>query len=97
MRPEVRALFKQLLYMGREYPAESGGYTKFSAALKAAFRKTPASTLRELQAALEKGEYVVKGMLDSIAGSRQQQAAQADPVSAVYRAMASSLAALAWP
>lgn len=74
MRPEVRALFKQLLYMGREYPAESGGYTKFSAALKAAFRKTPASTLRELQAALEKGEYVVKGMLET---QHRQQSAQA--------------------
>lgn len=62
MDPRVRLLFKNLLYMGKEYPAQSGGYEKFSRQLKRAFRNTPAQTPAEMESALQKGEYVTKGM-----------------------------------
>lgn len=62
MDPRVRLLFKQLLYMGKEYPAESGGYAKFAERLKAAFRNTNADTAQSMDKALEKGQHVTKGM-----------------------------------
>lgn len=46
--------------MGKDYPAESGGYGKFTNSLKSAFRKTPANTEEELDKALEKGDYIIK-------------------------------------
>lgn len=63
MRPEVRQLYKALLYMGREYPERSGGYGKFVVMLKRAFQETAIAGDGDLQRALEKGEYVKKGML----------------------------------
>lgn len=62
MNPKVRLLFKQLLYMGKDYPIESGGYSKFSNSLKGAFRKTPVNSEEDLTQALKKGEYIIKGM-----------------------------------
>lgn len=62
MDPRIRTLFKLLLYMGKEYPAESGGYTKFSRLLKQSFNQTAADTPEQLAAALKKGEYMIKGM-----------------------------------
>lgn len=47
--------------MGKDYPADSGGYSKFSNNLKNAFRNTPANTEEELEAALKRGEYVIEG------------------------------------
>lgn len=61
MNPQIRQLFKLLLYMGKDYPAESGGYQKFSRSLKAAFRKTPVNSEEDLNKALQKGEYITKG------------------------------------
>ncbi|QWU85983.1 hypothetical protein CA3LBN_000201 [Candidozyma haemuli] len=60
MNPKVRSLFKQLLYMGKDYPIESGGYSKFSNSLKGAFRKTPVNSEEDLTQALKKGEYIIK-------------------------------------
>lgn len=65
MDPRVRQLFRSLLYMGKEYPAESGGYLKFSQKLKRSFRSTPGATPEEVDRALEKGQYVIKGMYDN--------------------------------
>lgn len=53
--------------MGKEYPAESGGYAAFSRKLKHSFRNTPGSTAQEVDKALEKGQYVVKGMFKPVA------------------------------
>lgn len=62
MDPRARQLFKQLLYMGKDYPHELGGYLKFSRNLKLAFRGTSITTEDDLKQALAKGEYVIKGM-----------------------------------
>lgn len=62
MNPKVKSLFKTLLYMGKDYPIKSGGYDKFSGSLKSAFRKTTVTNKEELEEALKKGEYVIKGM-----------------------------------
>lgn len=56
MNIEVRQLFKQLLYMGKDYPVELGGYDKFSKVLKKKFRTTPTAD----DQALEKGQYIIK-------------------------------------
>lgn len=64
MRPEVRQLYKALLYMGREYPEGSGGYAKFAVMLKRAFRGAVVRDEDDLQKALEKGEFVKKGTFD---------------------------------
>lgn len=66
MNPQIRQLFKNLLYMGKDYPAESGGYGTFSSKLKNAFRKTPVDSEELLKRALDKGEYVIKGMKNSL-------------------------------
>lgn len=63
MDPRARQLFKQLLYMGKEYPQQLGGYLKFSRNLKLAFRGTSITTEEEMKQALAKGQYVIKGML----------------------------------
>ncbi|SGZ52382.1 CIC11C00000002968 [Sungouiella intermedia] len=64
MDPRVRQLFKLLLYMGKEYPQESGGYAKFSQGLKRAFRSTSIQSEEDMTKALAKGEYITKGMCD---------------------------------
>ncbi|RUS34358.1 complex 1 protein [Jimgerdemannia flammicorona] len=60
LRSQVISLYKQLVYLGREYPL---GYTEyFRPRLKAAFAKK--SDLREgeeIRRAIAHGEYVVKG------------------------------------
>lgn len=60
MNHQVRQLFKQLLYMGKEYPQELGGYLKFSRVLKKNFRTTEANDEHQLTKALEKGQYIIK-------------------------------------
>lgn len=62
MDPRVRLLFKQLLYMGKEYPVESGGYGKFSRQLKTAFHKTPVVAHEDMEKALARGQFVTSGM-----------------------------------
>lgn len=64
MNPQVRQLYKQLLYMAKDYPAESGGYQKLVAQCKLQFRKTPIETTVQLEQALAKGDYIIKGMLE---------------------------------
>jgi len=60
MDPKIRQLYKTLLYMGRDYPAQSGGYTKFRLALKSGFQNTQVSTSDDLDRAVKKGEFVIK-------------------------------------
>lgn len=62
MDPRVRFLFKSLVYMGKDYPAQSGGYAAFIVRAKTAFRKTPVQSETDLEQALAKGSYIVKGM-----------------------------------
>ncbi|KAI8062568.1 hypothetical protein BC940DRAFT_308565 [Gongronella butleri] len=59
MRPEVRALYKQLSYLGREYPL---GYNEFfRPRLKAAFmKKKDLTSDQDIQQAVALGEYVCK-------------------------------------
>lgn len=61
MDPKVRLLFRQLLYMGKDYPLELGGYAKFSSSLKKAFRSTTIDSPQGLEKALDKGQYIIKG------------------------------------
>lgn len=61
MDPKVRLLFKQLLYMGKDYPAELGGYAKFSTSLKTAFRSTSINSGSDMTRAMEKGQHIMKG------------------------------------
>ncbi|ODV78359.1 uncharacterized protein CANTADRAFT_53237 [Suhomyces tanzawaensis NRRL Y-17324] len=60
MDPRVRNLYRNLLYMGRDYPVQSGGYGKFRQVLKKSFQSTRAENEQDMAAALEKGEYVTK-------------------------------------
>ena len=62
MNSQVRQLYKILIYMGKDYPVGLGGYQKFRRQLKDQFINTPVSTQKDLTAALEKGEYIIKGM-----------------------------------
>lgn len=62
MDPKVRQLFKQLTYMAKDYPLESGGPVKFMSVCKARFRATEVSDQKLLETALAKGEHVIKGM-----------------------------------
>lgn len=64
MNSKVRQLYKVLIYMGKDYPASLGGYQKFRRQLKAQFVNTPVRTQKDLTAALEKGEYMIKGMYE---------------------------------
>lgn len=58
MRPEVRLLYKELLYIGREYPK---GTVVFNAMLKKGFLKNKSlSTDEEISKAVEHGRYVYK-------------------------------------
>ncbi|OBA19761.1 hypothetical protein METBIDRAFT_32833 [Metschnikowia bicuspidata var. bicuspidata NRRL YB-4993] len=61
MDPRVRQLFKQLVYMAKEYPAESGGYSRLVGQAKRAFRGTEIGHADDMHRALSKGEYIVKG------------------------------------
>lgn len=60
MDPRIRQLYRQLLFMGRDYPVQSGGYGKFRTQLKRSFEKTEVVSEEQLQKALAKGDYVVK-------------------------------------
>lgn len=58
LHPQVRNLYKTLLYIGRDYPA---GYTYFRTKLKSAFMKNKSlSTESEIQSAIHRGEFVMK-------------------------------------
>ncbi|KAI8586976.1 lyr motif-containing protein 5a [Geranomyces variabilis] len=59
LRAQVKDLYKQLLYMGREYP--NGGIDYFRPKLKAAFlKKRTMSDPAEIEAALKQGDYIKK-------------------------------------
>ncbi|CAG90154.2 DEHA2G03608p [Debaryomyces hansenii CBS767] len=60
MNSQVRYLYKTLIYMGKDYPARSGGYQKFRRQLKAQFVNSPVRNEQDLAAALAKGEYIIK-------------------------------------
>lgn len=60
MDPRVRQLFKQLVYMAKEYPIESGGYGKIVNGAKKQFRTTKISHTEDMDKALQKGEYIIK-------------------------------------
>lgn len=62
MNLKVRNLYKTLLYMGKEYPIESGGYPKFIKGLKKSFQSTRIENEQDLTNALGKGDYIIKGM-----------------------------------
>ncbi|KAF1799805.1 hypothetical protein V8B55DRAFT_1156571 [Mucor lusitanicus] len=59
LRPQVIALYKQLVYLGREYPA---GYTDFfRPKLKAAFlKKRELTDEQEILKSIKFGEYIIK-------------------------------------
>jgi hypothetical protein len=58
MNPKVRDLYKQLLYIGREYPK---GFDYFRKGLKAAFlKKRHLQDPQDIQKAIEQGQYVYK-------------------------------------
>ena len=59
LRPQVIALYKQLVYLGREYPA---GYTDFfRPKLKAAFfKKRDLTDEQEILKSIKFGEYIIK-------------------------------------
>lgn len=62
MDPRVRHLYKLLTYMARDYPIESGGPAKFMGLCRKRFRQTKISNEEQLQMALAKGDYIIKGM-----------------------------------
>ncbi|KNC96016.1 uncharacterized protein SPPG_08612 [Spizellomyces punctatus DAOM BR117] len=58
LRGQVRSLYKQLLFIGREYPA---GFEFYRARLKAAFlKKRDLSDPEDIRKALRQGEFVLK-------------------------------------
>ncbi|KAL2916516.1 hypothetical protein HK105_203949 [Polyrhizophydium stewartii] len=58
LRPRVVALYKQLLYIGREYPL---GYEYFRDRLKKAFiKKRDLTDSAEIEKAIKHGEFVYK-------------------------------------
>ncbi|KAI8919936.1 hypothetical protein DFJ77DRAFT_220961 [Powellomyces hirtus] len=59
LRAQVKGLYKELLYMGREYP--NGGIAYFKPKLKAAFMKKKDMTdSKDIEAALKQGDYIKK-------------------------------------
>ncbi|KAJ3006081.1 LYR motif-containing protein 5 [Thoreauomyces humboldtii] len=58
-RAQVKALYKQLIYMGREYPG--GGIAYFRPKLKKAFMaKRDMRDPEEIDKALKQGDYIIK-------------------------------------
>ena len=64
MKQVVREWYKRLLFMGREYPDQSGGYNKFRVVLKKHFKSTPAGTDEEFGRAIAKAEHAEKGVYE---------------------------------
>ncbi|ODV66224.1 hypothetical protein HYPBUDRAFT_153679 [Hyphopichia burtonii NRRL Y-1933] len=62
MDPKIRQLFKTLVYMGKDYPVDLGGYPKFIEMAKRGFRNTRVENDHDLTQALAKGNYIIKGM-----------------------------------
>ncbi|KAK6458665.1 uncharacterized protein RJT20DRAFT_123707 [Scheffersomyces xylosifermentans] len=60
MDPRIRSLYRNLLFMGKEYPVSSGGYPKFRRQLKQAFQKSIVESEEDLQNALSRGDYITK-------------------------------------
>ncbi|KAI7863475.1 LYR motif-containing protein 5-like protein [Spinellus fusiger] len=59
LRPQVIALYKQLVYLGREYPA--GYHDFFRPKLKSAFlKKKDLVSEQEINRAIEHGHYIIK-------------------------------------
>lgn len=46
--------------MGKEYPVESGGFSKFRTQLKKSFQTTVVEDETQLNYALERGDYIIK-------------------------------------
>ncbi|RCH97716.1 LYR motif-containing protein 5 [Rhizopus azygosporus] len=64
LRPQVISLYKQLVYLGREYPA---GWDFFRPKLKAAFLKNKDLTdTQEIEKRIKHGEYIIKGNHDNL-------------------------------
>ncbi|KAI8994800.1 hypothetical protein BDB01DRAFT_774115 [Pilobolus umbonatus] len=60
LRSEVISLYKQLVYLGREYPA--GYHNHFRPKLKAAFMKKKDLTNEDdIRKSIAFGEYIIKG------------------------------------
>ncbi|TPX64067.1 hypothetical protein SpCBS45565_g06142 [Spizellomyces sp. 'palustris'] len=58
LKRQVRSLYKQLLFIGREYPA---GFEFYRSRLKAAFlKKRDLSDPEDVRKALRQGEFVLK-------------------------------------
>lgn len=60
MDPRIRQLYKNLLFMGKDYPINLGGYEKFRRILKTKFQTTPVTNESELKNALDQGNYIIK-------------------------------------
>lgn len=58
MNPQVRQLYKELLFIGREYPK---GYNYFKTGLKKVFlKKKDLNDFEEIQKAIQHGRFVYK-------------------------------------
>lgn len=67
LRQRVLYLYKELVYMGRDYPA---GYSFFIQRLRQAFRKKSILTDPvEIEKGLALGEYIKKGNLRACGGT----------------------------
>ncbi|KAL7665264.1 hypothetical protein ABC855_g2519 [[Candida] zeylanoides] len=60
MKSEVRQMYKNLLYLGKEYPQRSGGFSKFRRTLKSNFARTPVDTAEQLASASARAKHVEK-------------------------------------
>lgn len=54
-------MYKNLLYLGREYPQRSGGFSKFREVLKGNFVRTPVDTAEQLAQASARAKHAEKG------------------------------------
>lgn len=54
-------MYKNLLYLGKEYPQRSGGFSKFRRTLKSNFARTPVDTAEQLASASARAKHVEKG------------------------------------
>lgn len=62
MDPRVRSAFKQLVYMAKDYPANRGGYPFAVVRVKEAFRLAQIAGQSDMDRALQRAEYITKGM-----------------------------------
>lgn len=57
-------MYKDLLYLGRDYPQRSGGFSKFREVLKANFVRTPVDTAEQLTRASARAKHAEKGKFE---------------------------------